>query len=290
MAAAAQKVCSAHALAEPPNWSATDTARRDTCCMGEQGVKTASVVWCRIERCVSLLFVAAIVVTGCAGGTADTSTSATRSVAATAPVAVDLSTRELRAMMPAKADFRRLFEPTDDIWEPLFEALDNRRELRDSVLADVDPIDLERAGRTSGYLGGFWNACGGLCRPGLVDLQTEVHAFDTAGEASRFLASEVQAYRELAGKRLSDFARNQTVDTFDPGDIGNESVGLHAKTVLLKESGFFSDTVVMLRIGPIIGLSRTSRYLQEDTSSRAVALAKLLTKRVFSVSANSSAG
>jgi hypothetical protein len=210
-------------------------------------------------------------VSGHDGGGAATPTSrkdlAATSVAAIVPVAGQLTTSELRAMLPTKAEFRRLVQPSNDIWIRSFKAVSNRR---------------APAGRSAGYQGDFWNACGGVCRPGLVDLSATVDVFGTTAQASQFIADQVKHNRESVGK-ASEFARLENVELFAPSEIGDESVGLRTKTVLLKEPGFFSATVILFRTGSIVGLASTNAIYRKDTSNRAVALANLLEKRISSV-------
>jgi hypothetical protein len=218
---------------------------------------------------------AAVAFVGCTGGDSSSNT----------PRRAELTTAELRAMMPAKNTFPRPGLSKGTLWNEDFEPLSNRRAPTFSVLFDVTRAELVEAGRISGYLGGYWNGCGGLCFPGLTSVYTEVDVFGTAEQASRLLADQVATYRHLAGKKLSRFVRLDAVESFDPGDIGREAVEIRSKSTLLREEGWFSDTVVMFRVGRIIGLSRTGRYLQQDTSDRALALARALESRIVAVSA-----
>jgi hypothetical protein len=50
--------------------------------------------------------------------------------------------------------------------------------------------------------------------------------------------------------------------------------------------GRFRLTTVMFRSGRIIGLSSTVRYIQQDTSERAIELARVLERRIALVAVN----
>jgi hypothetical protein len=235
---------------------------------------------------VTTLFVgvvpAMVVFTACgdgrSGAGADTLTSpkdaAATSVAATVPRVPQLTTAELRAMIPTKTEFHRFVQPSNDIWLRHLKPLSDRR---------------APAGRIAGYEGDFWNACGGVCRPGLVGIAATVDAFKTAAQASQFLANQVKHNQDSVGKS-SEFERVASANVFAPGDIGDESVGLQTKEVLLKEPGFFSAIVVGFRVSSIVGLASTNEIYRKESSSRAIALARLLEKRVSSVLGGTTSG
>jgi hypothetical protein len=224
--------------------------------------------------------------------TQNTSTAANTQAGATgAPVTTttgpssassELTRAELKAMMPSKKALRR--EGRSRNFKSLqFGYTSNRNAARASTLLNVSRSDLDVAGRVSGYEAAYWDGCGGLCFPGLLNVSTQVHIFRTAAHASRFLDKHAATYRHLDGKRVTKWLRFTSAELFDPGVFGEEAIGVHSEYFLFEEETL-TETLIMFRIREILGFSRAVNLEQRQYPNRqAVALAQILEERIMAV-------
>jgi hypothetical protein len=185
-------------------------------------------------------------------------------------------------MVPPK----KAFPPYTNVGYREFGYVSNRSAAGGWTLPKFTPEELTKAGRLAGYLGGLVGGCGGLCRPGLLNFSTEVHVFGNAAQASRFVAALAERYpipgeRRLYGKRLS-------VELFDPPGLGEEAVGVRTGVDLGCCSETITETLVLFRVGQVVGLSRASNLNFKGRpgtypDARAARFARMLKRHVEAV-------
>jgi hypothetical protein len=196
-----------------------------------------------------------------------------------------LAREELAAMMPTLKEFRLRQWVDMQPAERVESRLENGRALRESVFWDLARADLDAVGRLTGYHRYFWNGgCGGTCLKALLKMAAEVHVFRDAQAASRFIKMRAEFYRTHDGKRLGVY-RITSIELFRPGAIGEETIGFHE--ILKSREGFPGDTwrgtVVLFRVGPIVGVTEATSYNEPNPAARAVKVADVLETRIKDV-------
>jgi hypothetical protein len=234
---------------------------------------------------VLLLLLASAGCTGGSGSSSEGTSTVGAGTDATAPSELAPLTRaELKAMMPSLKDFRGQGPPRN-FTSPWFTYISNRAAPRESTLPNLNRAVLGEAGRVSGYEGGLLDFCGGLCVPGLLNVSTEVHVFRTAAQASRFLANQADVYPDRGEE--GRYGRLASVEHFGPGVFGDEAVGVRSEALSFADETI-TETVIMFRIGQVVGLSSTvilnrNQYPGTYPNARAAALARLLERRISAV-------
>ena len=152
-------------------------------------------------------------------------------------------------MVPPTKAFR---PPHKNATLPSFGYVSNRDASRWLRLSNRQPVDFAEAGRVAGYAGGVHDGCGGLCVPGLLVLETEVHVFRTAAQASRFVAAQEAAY-PTPGER-GRYGKLLSVELFDPSGFGKEAVGVRTEARSCCDETT-TETTMLSRVGQIVGLS-----------------------------------
>lgn len=192
---------------------------------------------------------------------------------------------ELRAMLPSERALRREGH-SQNYKSPLLGYVSNRDAPRLSPLPKVRPSELAAAGRMSGYERDYIDGCGGLCRPGLLNVSTEIHVFETAAQASRFITTQRDTYARLIGKS-GRYGEVTSVEGFRPRALGDEALGVRsAQSVQLSATytETFTETLVMFRVRQVLGVtSAVMLNRQAYPDARTAALARILEERIRAV-------
>jgi hypothetical protein len=148
----------------------------------------------------------------------------------------------------------------------------------------LDPKDsaaqLGAAGRVSGYslvyddlsMRSFTRGSG------VIEVASAVDLFRSANAADAYIAKRVADGRKLTGRYLDDGELLEASGTFPVAAIGDRAVGLRERARL--GHGRFATTVVMLRVGSLIGTVAITRADTQSAERPVVALARSLEQRI----------
>jgi hypothetical protein len=212
--------------------------------------------------------------------------SATTSSRPESSASLELTSTELRAMMPTR---RELDLPLWGVMSPaerVAGSMDNRRAATETALWSVTRQDLDSAGRTGGYIQYFWDGgCGGTClkRP-LLGLRTEAHVFGDPVAASRFLLASASRYRAQNGKPDGRCGR-VFVEQSEPPALGDEAIALRTLVGECESlTGYtWRDTIFLFRVDRIVCLALAASLNDAYPDRRAAEAARMLDRRVEAV-------
>jgi hypothetical protein len=146
--------------------------------------------------------------------------------------------------------------------------------------------ELAATGFVGGYQGDYGDACGGLCFPGVLNVETEVMIFKTPPEASRFIARQRAVWGRLLGSEGPYGIEVTAVEPFFPGRLGEEAGGVRTRHAF--PDGAISETMILFRVGDVISLVKVAVLaIERYPDGRAAAAARIVEERVEAVLARS---
>ncbi len=164
------------------------------------------------------------------------------------------------------------FRPNDDAGEGSFDPEDAAE-------------DAERFGRIMGYRECYRSGVGATVGAGAYSVATAVILFENTDGASRHLRDAAEDGKRQVGATTSGGWTLEAYDEFDPGGIGDESIGALATLSGLSadEESVFYLTSVAFRHGRLSGVVTLTQLDQEDVRERAGLLARKLDERIAAV-------
>lgn len=145
--------------------------------------------------------------------------------------------------------------------------------------------DAERFGRVMGYREVYRSSVGATVGAGAYSVATAVILFEDAAGASGHLRDAAEDGKRQVGATTSGGWTLETYDEFDPGGIGDESIGALAALSgpsADKESVFYL-TSVAFRRGRLSGVVTLTQFDDEDVREQAGLLARKLDERIAAV-------